>query len=111
EHLEQLGDVLEVEPCRRLVEDVQRPSGAPTRQFLGQLHPLGLAAAERRRGLAELDVAEAHLLQRAELAGDGREALEERQRLLDVEVEDVGNRLAAIAHVERLSVVTTALAL
>jgi hypothetical protein len=61
EHFEQLADVLEVEAGGRLVEDVERLAGGAPRQLLGQLDALRLAAAERRRLLADLDVAEADL--------------------------------------------------
>ena len=77
QHVEQLARVLEVQPGRRLVEDVERPAGAAARQLLRQLDALRLAAAERRRRLPELDVAEADFLQRAQLVGDRREVLEQ----------------------------------
>ena len=67
EDLEQLLDVGEVEPGRRLVEDVQRPPGRPPRQLGRQLDPLRLAARQRRRRLAEMDVAEPDVEQRLEL--------------------------------------------
>ncbi len=41
---------------------------------------------------------------------DGRDALEERQRLLDGHVEDLGDRLALVEDLERLAVVAPALA-
>ena len=70
EHLEQLLDVGEVETGRRLVEDVERPAGRAPRQLGGQLDPLRLAAGERGRRLAELDVAQADVVQRLELRRD-----------------------------------------
>ncbi len=76
-----------------------------------ELDALRLAAAQRRRRLAELDVAEADVLQRAQLVGDRREVLEQRQRLVDGQVEHVGDRLAAVLDLERLAVVAAALAL
>ena len=72
EHLEQLLDVGEVEAGRRLVEDVQRPAGRPPRQLGRQLDPLRLAARQRRRRLAEVDVAEADVVERLELGPDVR---------------------------------------
>ena len=55
---------------------------------------LRFATTQRRRRLAELEIPEAHLLQRAQLVGDRREVLEQRQRLAHREVEHV-------RHVER----------
>jgi len=46
---------------------------------LASLTPLRLAAAQRDGRLPQLDVAEADVLQRAQLVGDGREVLDERQ--------------------------------
>ena len=76
-----------------------------------ELHALRFAAAQRRRRLAELDVAEADVLQRPKLVRDRRKVLEQRQRLIDGEVEHVGDRLAAVLDLERLAVVAAALAL
>src|SRR5690606_29596856 len=59
EDFEELADVFEVEAGGRLVEDVERLPGAAAAEFLGELDALCLAAAERGRLLADLDVAEA----------------------------------------------------
>ena len=56
---EQLRDVVEVQTGRRLVEDVQQPLAAVRRQMRGDLDPLRLAARQRRRRLAEPQVARA----------------------------------------------------
>ena len=74
QHLQQLAHVLEVQAGGGLVEDVERLAGRAPRQLLGELDPLRLAARERGRRLAELDVAEADLLQRLELVADRRDA-------------------------------------
>ena len=65
-----LRDVLEVQAGRRLVEDVDRAAGRALLQLGGQLDPLRLAAGQRRRRLAEPDVAEADVDERVEVAGD-----------------------------------------
>ena len=65
QQVQQLGDVVEVQAGRRLVEDVERPAGGALGQLPGELHALRFAAGERRRRLAELDVAEADLVERA----------------------------------------------
>jgi hypothetical protein len=70
QHLEQLLDVGEVQAGGRLVEDVERAPGATLRQLGRELDALRLAARERRRRLAELDVAEADVVQRLQLAAD-----------------------------------------
>ena len=90
--IEQLAHVVEVQAGRRLVEDVERPAGAAPLQLARELDALRLAAGERRRRLAELDVAEADVVERLQLAPDRRDVLEEVQRLLDRHVEDVATR-------------------
>ena len=61
---------------------------------LDELDALRLAARQRRRLLADLDVAEADAVQRLHLVADRRHRLEEARRLLDRHVEHVGDRLA-----------------
>ena len=70
QHLQQQLDVGEVQAGGRLVEQVERPAGALLDQFAGQLDPLGLAAGERGRRLAELHVVEPHVVQRLQLVAD-----------------------------------------
>jgi hypothetical protein len=53
EHLDQLGDVVEVQAGGRLVEDVEGAAGGALRQFLGELDALRLAAGQRGRLLAD----------------------------------------------------------
>ena len=55
--------------------------------------------------LADLDVAEADLLQHAHLVADAGDRLEQLGRFLDVHVEHVGDRVALELHLERLAVV------
>ena len=95
---------------RRLVEDVERAAGGPPRQFLGELHALRLAARQGRRLLADMDVAEADLLQGQELVADHRHGLEELDALVDRHLQHVGDRLAAEVDFQRLAVVALALA-
>ena len=66
-------DVGEVQSRRRLVEDVQVVLAAlELAELAGELDPLGFAAGEDRRRVAELEVAEAEFVQDGDLAGDGR---------------------------------------
>ena len=90
---------------------IQGPPGAPARQFPRQLHTLRFSTAQRRRGLPKLDVAEPHVLQRAELGGDWRNVLEQRQRLIDGEVEHLGDRLATVVNFQSFPAVPATLAL
>ena len=85
-------------------------AGRPLRQLGGQLDPLGLAARQGRRRLAEADVAEADVDQRLHVAGDGGLVGEELQRLLARQVEHLGDVLALERDVEGVAVVAGALA-
>ena len=64
EDLQEALDVGEVEAGRRLVEDVERAAGGALGQLGRELDPLRLAAGQRRRRLAEADVAETDVVQR-----------------------------------------------
>ena len=110
EHVEQLGHVVEVQAGRRLVEQVQRAAGVGPGQLGGQLHALGLAAGERRRGLAEREVVEPHVAQRLQHAADLGDVLEQLHRLAARHVEHVGDRLAVVRDGQRLGVVALAAA-
>src|SRR5262245_3524094 len=96
---------------RRLVEDVQRPPCSTAGQLARELHALRLAARQCRRRLTELDVAEPDLAQRPEFIRNRRKILNECERLIDGEIENFGDRLAAILDFERLAVVPPSLAL
>ena len=92
QHFQQLAHILEMQAGGRLVEDVERAAGGAPRQFLGQLDPLRLAARQRRRRLADMDVAEPDLLQGHQLVADRRHRAEELGALVDRHVEHVGDR-------------------
>ena len=92
--VEQLRDVVEVQPGRRLVEDVEQPLAAVRRQVRGDLDPLRLAARQRRRRLAEPQVAEADLVEHLQPAQHLRRAAEERQRLADGQIEHLVESIA-----------------
>src|SRR5262245_29013412 len=99
-----------MEPRGRLIEDIERAARGPARQLAGQLYPLRLAARQRRRLLADMDIAEADALQRLELVADRGHGLEQLCRFLDRHVEHVGDRLVLELDLERLAVVALALA-
>ena len=75
-----------------------------------ELHPLRFATRQRRRRLTQLDVAQTDVLQRPQFPGDRRKVLDERQRLIDGQLEHFGDRLAAVFDLQRLAVVAAALA-
>ena len=84
--------------------------GAPLHQFAGQLDALRLAAGERGRRLAELQIIEPHVVQRLQLVADLGNVLEVRQRLLHVHFQHVGDALAFEADLQRLAIEAMSLA-
>jgi hypothetical protein len=78
---EQLRDVVEVQPGRRLVENVEHAVAGLRREVRGNLDPLRLAARQRRRRLPEAEVAEADLVEHLEPPQHLGRAAEEGQRL------------------------------
>ena len=99
-----------MQPGGGLVEDVDGPPGRALLQFGGQLDPLRLAAGQRRGGLAQPDVAQADVDQRAQVAVDAGDRLEELRRLLDRHVQHFGDGLALVVHLQGLAVVARAVA-
>ena len=111
EHVEQPLDVGEVQAGGGLVEDVEGPAGGDLGQLGRQLDALRLATRQRRRRLAEPDVAQPHVVERLQAPADLRDVREELERLLDRHLEHVGDRLALEPDVEGLAVVALAVAL
>ncbi len=110
EHVDELAHVLEVQARGGLVEDVERLAGLRAVQLLGKLNALRLAAGESRCRLPEMDVSQAHVGERLQLLLDLGDVREEGERLVNGHVEHVGNGLAVVLDLERLAVVTLAVA-
>ena len=108
---EQVVDVGPVEARRRLLQDVEDRSAGRPAHLGGELDALGLAARQGRRALAELEVAEAEPPQDLEVGGQALFGRVERGRLVDAHLEDVVDRLAAVAHGQRFVVEAAAFAI
>ncbi len=105
EHIEELLYVREMKPGRGLVEDVDGLSGGPPGELLGELYPLRLSAGQGGRGLADLYVAEPHIMERLELLPYGRDVLEEGQSLGDRQVKALGDVSALVPYLQRVPVI------
>ena len=57
-------DVGQVEPCRRLVEQKEGAGGLGGAEVMGDLQPLGLPSGQGAQGLAEAEIAQAHVMER-----------------------------------------------
>jgi len=106
QHLQQSLHVGVVEAGGRLVEEVQGTAGVAARKLGRELHALRLTARQLRRRLSEPDVAEADVVQRAQLDLDPRHVLENLEGLVDRKLENVGDRMAAeldLLHLARVA--------
>ena len=59
---EELADVLEMQACGGLVEDVESAPGRSLRQLAGELDALRLASGKRRGRLPKLDVTQPYVV-------------------------------------------------
>ena len=98
-----------VQAGSRLVQNVNRAPCCAAGKLSRELHALCLAAGKRGCRLTEFDVAQAHVINRFQLAVDFRNRLEELHRLFDGHFEHVVNRLALVFDLERFSVEARAL--
>src|SRR5262245_50406521 len=99
--LQKPGNVGEMQACRRLVEDVQIVLAAyQLAELPGELDALGFPARENRRWVAEFEIAEAEVVQDTDLANNRRLIREELDAVLDRQVEDFGDVLAAVLDLE-----------
>ena len=94
----------------RLVQDIERVAGGAAGEFGGQFDALGFAAGQRGRRLAQMDIAQADIVQGLQLVLDGGDIGEEFQRFFHGHIQDIGDRFAPVADVQRLPVIALAVA-
>ncbi len=109
EDLKQDLDVLIVKARGGFIEEVKDMAGGAFREFTGELDPLGLAAGEGVRRLAETDVAEADVIERIHDGAELGDFCEKGAAFLNGHGEDVGDIFSAIADFERLAIIALAL--
>ena len=105
-HVKQAAHIVKVKPGGGLVKQVQGAAGLAFRKLAGKLHALGLTARKRGRGLAQMDVAKADVDQRLQLNANRRNVFQDGQGVGDGKLEQVGDRVAVEANLQRLLVVT-----
>ena len=111
QHGAQAGDVRFVQADGGFVQNVQRAAfalrcaatgGRAFGQFCDELDALRFAAGERRAGLAEGEITQAHVVQKLQRAGDGAVVGEEFARLRNGQRQKVCDVVAAPAHAARV---------
>ena len=105
QHAHQHPYILKVQPCRRLVKDIQRLPRRRPRQLRRQFDTLALPARQRGGRLPQLDIPEPHVLYRLYLPQDIRLTLKELHRLIHRHIQHIGYRLPLKPHLQRLAVV------
>ncbi len=105
QHAEQLSQIVEVQPGRRLVENVNRLAGRGASQFGRELQTLRLATRQRRRALPKRQVAEAHVIERLQEPPDLRHIDQMREGRADRHLQNLGDVLALVAHLQRLALI------
>ncbi len=91
---EQLAHIVEVEARGGLIEEIEGTACLALGEFAGQLHALGLSAAEGGGALAEVDVAEADVDEGLQFLPDEGDVGEDGQGVFNGEIEDVGDGVA-----------------
>ncbi len=110
QHFEQLFDVREMQPGGGFIQEINRLPGRAFAEFAGEFDALSLPAGKRGRGLAELEIIQAHIVQGLQQAMNFGHVLEMNQGFLHVHVEDFRDVLAFVANFQRLAVETPAFA-
>lgn len=105
---QKLPDILEVKARCRLIEDVEGFARLASMKLACQFDPLRFAPGKGGRRLTEAHVSKPHIEKRLQFTLDRRDVLEERKRLLDGHIQDIGDVLSPISDLKRLSIVPRA---
>ena len=109
EHLNEPVHIVAVKAGGGLVQDIDGLARGALAELRGQLHPLGLAAGQLGGGLAQLHIAQAHLLQGFQAVIDPGQVLKEGHGLVYGHFQHFIDVLALVAHLQGLPVVALAL--
>ena len=110
QHGEQLADVFKVQAGGRLVQHVDGAAVGALLQLGGELHALRLTAGEGGCGLAQANVAQAHIHEGVQVARNRGERGEELCGFFHGHFEHVGDGLALVVNLEGFAVVALAVA-
>src|SRR5690625_552441 len=99
-----------MESGRGLVKDIEYALVVASVEMGGQLDALGLTSRERVRRMAELEIAQANILQNVHSVDDRRMACKLRPRFVDRHVHHVVDILALEADLEDVLLVAPTLA-
>ena len=109
EHFGQLVHVAGVQAGGRFVQDINRASRRTLGQLGGELDPLRFAARKSSGRLADLDIAQADVVEGLQLALEARVVLEEGKALFHRHFQHVAYAFALVFHFEGFAVVALSL--
>ena len=110
DHIHQHADVLKMEARGGFIHNIDGIAGTDLGKLTGQFHPLGLAAADRCTRLADLQIPQAHTVERFNDALDTRVGIEKGEGFADGHFQHIGDVLALVVNFERFPVVAPAVA-
>ena len=105
EHRDKIFNVGRVQTGGRLVENIYRSSRAALGELVRKLDTLCFASRKGGRGLTYLDISETYVVKRAQSAVKLGMTFKEIHTLLDSHIKHVGDALALVFYLKRLTVV------
>ena len=110
ENVEEFGDIVEMQACGRLIENVERLPEGLAAEFGGEFDALRFPTAESGAGLAEANVTEPDFGESQADIVNLRDGSEEINGFVDGHVEDVGDVHAFVGDLESFAIVAAAVA-
>ena len=107
---QQLIDIIEMESCSRLIQDIYSTSVRPLLQFCSKLHTLAFPSGQCRGRLSETDIAKSYIDQGIKIPCDPRIRFEEISGLFNGHIKDIRHSLPVIGDFQRFPVVPFAMA-
>ena len=101
-HCKQLPDVGHVETRCGFIQNVERTAGGSLGQLARELHSLRFPARKRRRRLPQMQIIQAHIAERFQLASDVGRIGKELPSLADFHVQEFCNVLPLPSHLQRV---------
>jgi len=102
---QQFADVIEMETRRRLVQQIESASRRALAKLASQLDTLRLTSRQGGGGLPQVDIPQPHLIERRENSFDRWDIAKRLPRLLDRQIENIGDIQPFVPHGQSLAIV------
>ena len=103
-------DILKMQSCGRLIQDIDCLSGTALAEFCGKLDTLCFSSGKSGGGLTQTDIGKPYIIQGLDLSPDRRYILKKCQCFFHSHIQYIINALALILHFQSLTIVAFALA-